>query len=84
MDIRQITTKLEDVIQTTCREMYIFKEKLKPRRKGRTVPWWTDELQVMRKRRNGLTRRYQRTTVNEILRDSRRRQYNKAKVIKQQ
>jgi hypothetical protein len=46
MDIRQITTTLEDVIQTTCREMYSFKEILKPRTKERTVSLWTDKLLV--------------------------------------
>jgi len=76
---RQFTAKLEDAIQTTCKDMYRFKEKSKPKTKGRTVPWWTDELQVTRKRTNALRRRYQRTTNNETLRESRKRQYNKAK-----
>ena len=66
MDIRQFTAKLEDAIQTTCREMYRFKEKSKPKTKGRTVPWWTNELQVMRKKTNALSRRYQRTTTNVL------------------
>jgi len=79
LDIKQFTAKLEDTIQTTCMEMYRFKEKSKPKTKGRTVPWWTDELQVMRKRTNALRRRYQRKTTNETLRESRKRQYNKAK-----
>jgi len=79
LDMRQFTAKLEDAIQTTCREMYRFKEKLTPKTKGRTVPWWTDELQVLSKRTNALRRRYQRTTTNETLRESRKRQYNKAK-----
>jgi hypothetical protein len=79
LDIGQFTAKLEDTIQTTCREMYRFKEKSKPKTKGRSVPWWTDELQVMKKRTNALRRRYQRTTNNEILRESRKSQHNKAK-----
>ena len=65
-------------LETICREMYSFKDKLKPRTKGRTVPWWTDELQVMRKRTKTLRRRYRGATTNEILGESRRRQYNKA------
>ena len=79
VDIRKFTAKLEDVIQSTCREMHIAKEKSKSKKKGRTVPWWTVELQIMRKRTNALRRRYQRTTTNEPLRESRKRQYNKAK-----
>jgi len=59
--------------------MHRFKEKSKPKPKGRTVPWWTDELTTMRKRTNALRRQFQRTTNNESLRESRKRQYNKAK-----
>jgi len=71
---------LEDAIQTTCREMYRFKKKKsKPKPKGRTVSWWTDKLTTMRKRTNALRSRFQRTTNNEYLRESRKRQYNKAK-----
>jgi hypothetical protein len=33
------------------------------------VPWWTDELTVMRKRTNALRRRYQRTRKHEDLRE---------------
>jgi hypothetical protein len=48
------------------------------KRKGRTVPWWTNELKIMRKKTNAL-RRYQRTIGNEALRESRKTLYNKAK-----
>jgi hypothetical protein len=47
--------------------------------KGKTVPWWTDGLTIMRKKTNALRRRYQRTTSNEAIRVSREAQYNKAK-----
>jgi len=77
--MRQFTAKLEDAIQTTCREMYRFKDKSTPKTKGRTVPWWTDELKVIRKRTNALRWRYQLATTNETLRESRKRQHNKAK-----
>ena len=63
LDIRQFTAKLEEAIQITCREMYRIKETSTPKAMGRTVPWWTDELQVTRKRTNTLRRRYQRTTT---------------------
>jgi hypothetical protein len=79
LDLKQFTAKLEEAIQMTCREMYRIKETSTPKAKGMTVPWWTDELQVMRKRTNALRRRYQRTTNNETLRENRKGQYNKAK-----
>jgi septum formation inhibitor MinC len=78
-DIRQFTTILEDAIQTTCREINRSRINLSTKPKGRTVPWWTDELQAMRKRTNALRRLYQRTTTNEALRECRKERYNKAK-----
>jgi len=74
LEIRQFTTIPEVAIQKTCRETYRFKEKSKPKPKGRAVAWWTDELTTMRKRTNVLRRWYQRTTNNEYLRESRKRQ----------
>ena len=47
--------------------------------KGRSVPWWTDELTILRKRVNALRRRYQRTLNNEELRQDRRNQYTEGK-----
>jgi len=45
----------------------------------RTVPWWNDELKILRKKVNALRRRYQRTLNNEDLRNERRIQYNEGK-----
>jgi hypothetical protein len=45
----------------------------------KSVPWWTVELTLMRKRINALRRRYQRTTNNEDLRKSRKTQYYEEK-----
>ena len=50
--------------------------KLKTRR---TVPWWNDELKILRKKVNSLRRRYQRTLKNEDLRSERKIQYNEGK-----
>jgi hypothetical protein len=40
-----------------------------------SVPWWTEELTVMRRRINA-PRRYQRTANNDDLRESRKNQYH--------
>ena len=37
--------------------------------------WWTEELTVLRKRKNALRRRYPRTTNNENLRQERKEKY---------
>jgi hypothetical protein len=39
------------------------------------VPWWRDELTVMRKSTNALRRRYQRTRKHEGLREQRKPNY---------
>ena len=42
---------------------------------NKSVPWWTDELTVMRKRTNALRRRDQRTRKHEGLREQRKTVY---------
>ena len=45
----------------------------------RTVPWWNDELKILREKVNALRRRYQRTLNNEDLRNERKIRYNEEK-----
>ena len=74
-DIGQFTIKLEEVIQITCSEI------CKPPNtevKGKTIPWWTESLKIMRKRTNALRRRYRRTTNNEELRENRKNRPRKS------
>jgi hypothetical protein len=47
--------------------------------KHKSVPWWTEELTLKRKRINALRRRYQRTTNNDGLRERRKNQYHEEK-----
>ena len=47
--------------------------KLKTRKR---VPWWNNELKILRKKVNALRRRYQRTLNNEDFRSERKVQYN--------
>jgi hypothetical protein len=42
---------------------------------NKSVPWWREELTVMRKRTNALRRRYQRTRKHEVLRKLRKTVY---------
>lgn len=50
-------------------------------RRGRTVPWWTQELTILRKKVNALRRRFQRTMNNEDLRMERKGKYLDGKRI---
>ena len=42
---------------------------------NKSVPWWREELTVMRKRTNALRRRYQRARKHEVLRKLRKTVY---------
>ena len=77
--VHEFTEKLEEVIQKASMETRGNGNKAKQKEKGKTVPWWTNGLTRLRKKTNAMRRRYQRTTDNEILRENRRKQYNKAK-----
>jgi len=77
-DIEHFTVKLEEVIQITCSKICRQKNPSNTEAKGKTVPWWTETLKIM-KRTNALRRRYQRTTNNEELRENRKNQYTKNK-----
>jgi hypothetical protein len=79
LDVREFTTKLEEVIQKACKETNGNRKTTTQKVKGGTLPWWTNELKIMRKKTNALRRRYQRTIGNEALRESRKTLYNKAK-----
>jgi len=48
-DIGLFTVKLEEAIQTTCREISGHKNSANSKVKGKTVSWWTETLKLMRK-----------------------------------
>lgn len=45
----------------------------------KSVPWWSEELTVLRERTNALRRLYQRTKNNEEIRNRRKTQYLQSK-----
>ena len=77
-DIEEFTKKLEEPIQKAAKEKSGSRNTAKQKAKGKTVPWWTNGLTIIQKKTNAVRRRYQRTS-NDILRESRKTQYNKAK-----
>ena len=72
--VHEFTEKLEEVIQKASMETRGNGNKAKQKEKGKTVPWWTNGLTRLRKKTNAMSRRYQRTTDNELLRENRRKQ----------
>jgi hypothetical protein len=57
------------VLKTACDESFRKQRASKKVIADKSVPRWTEELTVMRKRTNALRRRYQRTRNNEGLRE---------------
>jgi phenylalanyl-tRNA synthetase alpha subunit len=71
-EVQKFTEKLEDIIQKAAYETMGNDIKAKQKQRGKTVAWWTNELTILRKKTNARRRRYQRTTDNETLRESRK------------
>jgi len=62
-------------VTAACNAAFKISRELKRSITKPAVPWWTEELTVLRKRTNALRRRYQRTINNENLRHERKEMY---------
>jgi len=78
-DISEFMEKYEEVIRLTCKETLKLPKQQQTSTKGKSVPWWTDALTILRNRTNALCRRFQRTTNNEELRENRKNRYLEGK-----
>lgn len=73
-DTELLVNKLQNCISETCKGSFRSMGKA-VKHSGKSVPWWTPELTVLRKKVNALRRRYQRTQNNEQLRQDRKIKY---------
>jgi hypothetical protein len=74
-DMEKIAEEFHEVWDLTCRNSFKISRATKTASALKSVPWWSEELTILRKRVNALRRRYQRTRDNEDLREQRRAQY---------
>jgi hypothetical protein len=74
-DLGIFIDEIDDMIRTTCTDTFKNQKLPKNCANGKSVPWWSITLTIMRKRMNALRRRFQRTLHNEELRASRKKQY---------
>ena len=74
-DAEQVIEQCHICIEESCKGAFRLSKEKSQYTKDKSVPWWTPELTILRKRVNALRRRYQRTTNNEELRQERRNQY---------
>jgi len=80
-DIEKSVEDFYEILEDACRSSFATSRVTKTTQTHKTVPWWSSELTILRKRLNTHRRRYQRTTGCEELRRQRRALYQEAKTI---
>lgn len=75
MDIEELIEEFYDVIKSACNISFRTRRASKKAMPNKSVPWWTEELTIMRKRVTALRHRYQRTRNSEELREQCKTQY---------
>jgi hypothetical protein len=80
-DIEKLIEEFQEVLKAACDKSFRKERTTKKKITNKSVPWWTDELTVMRKRTNALRRRYQRTRKHEGLREQRKTIYLAGKAM---
>ena len=74
-DLEKFVDTFTETLQSTCRRTFKTISTSNKINKMKSVPWWTANLTIMRKRINALRRQYQRTRNEEELRERRKRKY---------
>jgi hypothetical protein len=78
-DVEKMVDEFHEVLEEACRSSFLTSRVMKSKSARRTIPWWSDELTIMRIQLNALRRKFQRTKDNEELRTQRRILYTEAK-----
>jgi hypothetical protein len=77
--IERAVDLLQKALISSCNKSFRTRWATKKTTKHKSVPWWTEELTLKKKRINVLRRRYQRKTNNDDLRERRINQYHEEK-----
>jgi len=78
-DIEESIEEFHEMLKTACDKSFRKKWASKKVLADKSIPWWTEELTVKRKRTNALRRRYHRTRNNDELRKQRKASYIEGK-----
>ena len=78
-NIEKYAEEFHEILKTACNKTFRKHRNLKTTTTHKSVPWWTEELTILRKRTNALRRRYQRTRNNAALREIRQIHYFESK-----
>jgi hypothetical protein len=74
-DIEQTIDDFHEAMKTACENTFRRSQASGNTTTNRSIPWWTGELTVMRKRTNAFRRRFQRRRRSESLREQRKTRY---------
>ena len=77
-DVEKYIEEFHVILKRACNKTY-RKHRISKKTTHKSVPWWTEELTILRKRTNALRRRQQRTRNNDELRERRKLQYLEGK-----
>jgi len=72
-DLEQNIDLFAEAVQSACRRTFQNTTTREKTSKKTSVPWWTDNLTIMRKKVNACRRLFQRTRNDEVLRESRKK-----------
>ena len=78
-DVELITEKYQGSMAAACRKSFQVRKGGEKTTEHKSVPWWTTELTIVRKKINAMRRRYQRTIRDENLREDRKQMYQQEK-----
>jgi len=78
-NVEALVDDYNDAVKRACNKTFSIQRSSRHAALHKSVPWWTAELTVLRKRTNALRRLYQRTKNNEELRNRRKIQYLESK-----
>ena len=78
-DMEDIVNKFSEALKEACNKSFKIGREFMKTRKHKTVPWWTEDLTIARKRVNAFRKKYQRTKNNGNLRDQRQTEYQAEK-----
>ena len=65
-DVEDAVDMLQEAITMTCNKSFKTIKSTQQWANQKSVPWWTQELTIKRKRLNAMRRRYQRTQNSEL------------------
>jgi hypothetical protein len=74
-DIENAVEKYQTFVAAASKKSFKVRRLLQKTVRHKSVPWWTKELTLIRKKINALRRRYQRTLHDNSTSEARKHQY---------